>query len=179
MIAKEECMEIRILSKQGKSIREIHRITGHSRNTIRKFLRSAAMPTYKKRGPRPGKLDPFKTFLEERQKAAAPHRLPATVLAREIRELGYDGSERMVRLFLAALAPVKELEPVVRFETEPGRQMQADWVELRMERRRFSWTLIWGNVPVSKEINNDQTEPERNRHRTVGRGAALECRPQA
>lgn len=131
MIAKEECMEIRILSKQGKSIREIHRITGHSRNTIRKFLRSAAMPAYKKRGPRPGKLDPFKTFLEERQKAAAPHRLPATVLAREIRELGYDGSERMVRLFLASLAPVKELEPVVRFETEPGRQMQADWVELR------------------------------------------------
>lgn len=131
MIAKEECMEIRILSKQGKSIREIHRITGHSRNTIRKFLRSVVMPVYKQRGPRPGKLDPFKAFLEERQKAAAPHRLPATVLAREIRELGYDGSERLVRLFLATLVPVKEQEPVVRFETAPGQQMQADWVELR------------------------------------------------
>jgi transposase len=51
MITKEECMEIRILSRQGKSIREIKRITGHSGNTIRKFLRSAAKPAYKERGP--------------------------------------------------------------------------------------------------------------------------------
>lgn len=131
MIGKEESMEIRILSKQGKSIREIKRITGHSRNTIRKFLRSAAEPGYKEREKRPGKLDPFKKFLEERMKAALPHRLPATVLTREIRNLGYAGSERLVRLFLAKLHPAKDPEPVVRFETEPGKQMQADWCELR------------------------------------------------
>ena len=131
MIAKEECMEIRILSRQGKSIREIQRITGHSRNTIRKFLRSAVAPTYSKRGSRPGKLDPFKMYLEERQKAASPHRLPSTVLTREIRELGFIGSERLVRLFLATLYPAKVPEPVVRFETEPGQQMQVDWCELR------------------------------------------------
>jgi len=131
MIGKEESMEIRILSKQGKSIREIKRITGHSRNTIRKFLRSAAEPGYKKRAKRPGKLEPFKAFLEERITAALPHRLPATVLAREIRNLGYAGSERLVRLFLAKVHPVKEAEPVVRFETDPGKQMQADWCELR------------------------------------------------
>lgn len=131
MIGKEECMEIRILSRQGKSIREIKRITGHSRNTIRKFLRSSAEPTYKAREKQPGKLDPFKSFLEERMKAALPHRLPATVLTREIRSLGFTGSERLVRLFLATLHPAKDLEPLVRFETEPGKQMQADWCELR------------------------------------------------
>lgn len=132
MIGKEEWMEIRILSsKQGKSIREIHRITGHSRNTIRKFLRSAAEPTYKERAKRPGKLDPFKGFLQERVKAALPHRLPSPVLTREIRALGFTGTERLVRLFLATLYAVKEPEPLVRFETEPGKQMQADWCELR------------------------------------------------
>jgi len=131
MIGKEESMEIRILSKQGKSIREIKRITGHSRNTIRKFLRSAAEPGYKERAKRPGKLDPFKRFLEERMKAALPHRLPAPVLTREIRNLGFTGSERLVRLFLAKHHPAKDPEPVVRFETEPGKQMQADWCELR------------------------------------------------
>ncbi len=46
-------------------------------------------------------------------------------------------------------------------------------------RRRFSWTLIWDKVPVSKEINNDSKEPERNRYRTAGRRAAVECCPQA
>jgi transposase len=131
MIGKEEIMEIRILSKQGKSIREINRLTGISRNTIRKFLRTSSEPRYKERAKRPGKLDPFKNFLEERVKAALPHRLPATVLTREIRVLGFNGCERLVRLFLAKLFPVKEPEPVVRFETEPGAQMQADWCELR------------------------------------------------
>lgn len=131
MIGKEGYMEVRILSRQGKGIREISRITGHSRNTIRKFLRSAAEPGYKKRATRPGKLDPFKVFLAERLKAALPHRLPATVLTREIRNLGFDGSERLVRKYLATLHPVKIAEPLVRFETEPGRQMQADWCELR------------------------------------------------
>lgn len=131
MIGKEGYMEIRILSKQGKGIREISRITGHSRNTIRKILRSAAEPVYRKRAVRPGKLDPFKRFLEERLKAASPHRLPSTVLTREIRALGFQGSERLVRRFLATLHPEKDPDPVVRFETEPGQQMQADWCELR------------------------------------------------
>ena len=131
MIGKEESMEIRILSRQGKGIREIKRLTGHSRNTIRKFLRSPLEPKYKDRPKRPGKLDPFKKYLEERLKAALPHRLPSTVLTREIKSLGFVGSERLVRLFLATLYAAKDTEPVVRFETEPGKQMQADWCELR------------------------------------------------
>jgi transposase len=132
MIGKEESMEIRILSqRQGMSIREIARITGHSRNTVRKFLRSSAEPRYKERGRRPTKLDRYKTFLEERVKAALPHRLPSPVLTREIKALGYQGSERSVRLFLATLYATKEAEPVTRFETEPGKQMQADWCEFR------------------------------------------------
>jgi transposase len=131
MIGKEEYMEIKIYQKQGKSIREISRVTGLSRNTVRKYLRSAADPKYRQRDKRPGKLDQFKVFIEDRVKAALPHRLPAPVLTREIRSLGFDGSERLVRLFLAQLYPVREAEPVVRFETSPGIQMQADWCELR------------------------------------------------
>lgn len=131
MTGKEECMEVRILSeKQHKSIREITRITGLSRNTVRKYLRSRADPRYKTRPKRPSKLDPFKAFLEERVKAALPHRIPAPVLTREITSLGYSGAERIVRTFLATLY-AKPAEPLVRFETEPGQQMQADWCEFR------------------------------------------------
>jgi transposase len=131
MIGKEEHMEIRILKRQANSIRGIVRTTGRSRNTVRKYLRSTAEPKYKVRPKRPGKLDPFKEFIEDRFKATLPHRLPATVVAREIRELGYAGSERLVRLFVATLHQAKDPEPLVRFETEPGKQMQADWCELR------------------------------------------------
>jgi len=132
MIGKEESMEVRILrDKQQKSIREIARITGLSRNTVRKYLRSKADPRYKERAKRPVKLDPYKAFLEERVKAALPHRIPAPVLTREIRSLGYGGCERVVRSFLATIHPPAPMEPLVRFETEPGQQMQADWCELR------------------------------------------------
>jgi len=132
MTGKEECMEVRILKeKQHKSIREITRITGLSRNTVRKYLRSRADPRYKTRPKRPSKLDPFKAFLEDRVKAAVPHRIPAPVLTREITHLGYDGGERTVRTFLATLHASKTAEPLVRFETEPGQQMQADWCEFR------------------------------------------------
>lgn len=150
MIGKEECMEIKILSeKQGKSIREIARITGHSRNTVRKFLRSAAEPRYKQREKRPRKLDPFKGFLKERVKAALPHRLPAPVLAREIKSLGFDGSVRLLQSHLATLYASREPEPLVRFETEPGKQMQADWCELRKGKDplyAFVATLGWGRA---------------------------------
>ncbi len=41
MKTQEECMEIRIVSRQGKGIREISRMMGISRNTVRKYMRSA------------------------------------------------------------------------------------------------------------------------------------------
>ena len=43
-------MEIRILHRQGLSAREIARRTGHSRNTVERYLRSDAVPRYT---PRP------------------------------------------------------------------------------------------------------------------------------
>jgi transposase len=43
----------------GKSIKELARSTGLSRNTIRRALRSERPPSYR-RSPRPGVLDPFK-----------------------------------------------------------------------------------------------------------------------
>lgn len=132
MTGKEECMEVRILrDKQHKSIREITRITGLSRNTVRKYLRSRADPRYKARPKRPSKLDPFKAFLEERVQAALPHRIPSPVLSREITSFGYAGGERTLRTFLATLYASKPAEPLMRFETEPGQQMQADWCEFR------------------------------------------------
>jgi transposase len=131
MITQEGWMEIRILARQGKGIREIARMTRLSRNTIRRYLRSSAWPGYKKRPVRPSKLDPFRKYLEERLEAAKPHRLPASVLYREITALGFDGCERVVRNFVRILHPQPASETPVRFETDPGQQMQVDWCVFR------------------------------------------------
>lgn len=52
-------MEIHVLHRQGKSIREIARETGASRNTVRAVLRGNADEQYGPRAPRPTNLDPL------------------------------------------------------------------------------------------------------------------------
>ena len=49
------------------------------------------------------------------------------MLLREIQGRGYDGGYSRWKLFVRRLVPVSPREAVVRFESEPGRQMQADW----------------------------------------------------
>lgn len=130
----EQCMEIRILKKQGKSLRAIAGEMGVSVNTVRRYLAEDGAPRYKPRTPKPGKLEAFKGYLRERVEAARPHWIPATVLYREVREQGFAGSERLVRNFVRGLKPVKAEEPLLRYETEPGRQMQVDWIEFKRDR---------------------------------------------
>ena len=76
-------MEIKILYRQGHSVRQIARQMDLSRNTVRRYLRECEQPEIKKR-LRISKLNGFKDYLNERQRQARPHVIPATVLMREI-----------------------------------------------------------------------------------------------
>ena len=120
MLTKERGMEIRILRRQGQSIRQISKTLGVSRNTVRRYLRSDVLPSYQREIQRPSKLDPHKAYLVGRVAAARPHWLPATVLLSEIRGRGYRGGISILRDFLRNLKPVAKPEPLRRFETEPG-----------------------------------------------------------
>jgi len=100
MLVAEEAVEIRVLRRQGKSIREIARILDVSRNTVRRYLRGEGLPRYT-REARPSKLDPYKHYIGERVKAAAPDWIPATVLLREMRALGYLGGYSILKDHLA------------------------------------------------------------------------------
>ena len=55
--------------------------------------------------------------------AAAPRWIPATVLLRELRGLGYPGGYSILKDHLATLRPAARPEPLIRFETEPGRSL--------------------------------------------------------
>jgi len=56
MITYEETIEMKVLHKQGKSIRQIARETNRSRNSVRKYLRRDEPPKYSKRKENPSKL---------------------------------------------------------------------------------------------------------------------------
>ena len=133
MLTQEQAVEIRVLRRQGMGIRAIAKELGLSRRTVRRYLRDPGASRYGPREARPTKLGPYISYVLGRVEAARPKWIPATVLLREIREQGYPGGISQLKAYLA---PLKrgEPEPLVRFETEPGEQLQADFTHVRRGR---------------------------------------------
>lgn len=150
MLTKAQEVRIGVLAKQGLSQREIARATGFSRNTVKRHLEGGAgVGQYRARPAAASKIDPFTDYLRARVAAAVPDWLPATVLHREIAARGFDGGYEMVKRFLRAQKPAKSPDPVVRFETAPGEQMQFDWATMRRGQHRlviFIATMGWSRA---------------------------------
>ena len=161
MVGLEAALEIRVLHRHGKSIREIAREMGVSRNTVRRYLRDDEAERYRPRPLRLTKLDPFKGYVIERLGAAAPERIPASVLLMELRERGYAGGYTMLKMFVASLKPPEAAEPVIRFETAPGEQMQVDWAVIRRGENRLSVfvaTLGWSRATYAEFVTDERVE---------------------
>jgi len=86
MLVVERTVEIRVLTRQGKSIREIARMLEVSRHTVRRYLCGNGLPRCE-RGVRPRRLDRYTQYIAERVQAGAPDWIPATVLLRELRAM--------------------------------------------------------------------------------------------
>ena len=161
MVGGEAALEIRVLAKHGLGVREIAREVGVSRNTVRRYLREPEAVHYRGRPPRPGKLSAFADYIVARLASAMPERLAASVLLRELRERGYAGGYTILKDFVAALQPVAAADPVVRFETAAGEQMQADWATLRRGADRLSVfvaTLGWSRAAYAEFVTDERLE---------------------
>ena len=145
MLTEEESMEISILLKQGFSLREISKKTGYSVNTVRKY-KAGQKPSYKQRHVRkPTKLSHYEVYIQERLEAVSPHWIPATVIFREIEALGYTGKIRQLRYFMAKLKPNTSVEPIIRFETPAGNQLQVDWAHFSyMGEKIYAFIAVLG-----------------------------------
>lgn len=131
LISNEVYVEMQLLKKHGWSLRDIAQEVGCAVNTVRRHLVLEDKPKYARRVKRESKLGPHESYLRARQESAKPCWIPATVLYREIVARGYPGGQSQLRAFLRTLKPAQAADPVVRFETAPGEQMQVDWVEFR------------------------------------------------
>jgi transposase len=155
-------MEIKILFQQGHSVRHIAKQLGMSRNTVKKYLASSMnKPCYQTRPSKKQKLDDYKSYLEERQRAASPGWIPATVLYREICAKGYKGSISLLRAFMVSVKKPTIKENIVRFETLPGLQMQIDWAVFSKGSCRLSAfiaTLGYSRMSYVEFVNNERLE---------------------
>ena len=66
MLGREIFVEIKVLHQQGKSIREISRLLGISRNTVRRRIRSVEAPVAATRARKGTKLDGYRGYLQTR-----------------------------------------------------------------------------------------------------------------
>lgn len=166
MLIQEGAVEILVLLKQGLGVREVARRCDVSRNTVRRVRDEGAQRKYA-RSARPSKLDAHRDYIVGRVAAAAPKWIPGTVLLREVKAHGYSGSHSILRAYLRSLKPKTPIEPLVRFETEAGQQMQLDWAEFRLGTVR--WYLfvavlgfsrwLWGRF-----VDNQRFEALRDLH---------------
>ena len=167
MLGREIFVEIKVLHHQGKSIREISRLLGISRNTVRRRIRSVEAPVAATRARKGTKLDGYRGYLQTRIASARPDWIPATVLFEEIRAMGYRGCQTTVRNYVRSMKPAPRPDPIVRFETDPGQQMQIDWGSFRLNNKRvslFLCTLGWSRYSSGVFVDNERFDTLRACH---------------
>lgn len=101
--------------RNGESLRAISSATGLDRKAIRKYIQSSNIPKRAERRPVARNLDPFTDYLGDRWRSGCHN---ARTLFHEIRQLGYTGSESMVR---HTLRPWREKAPGETQATRTGR----------------------------------------------------------
>ena len=135
MLSERSSVDIHALHRQGTTISEIARRTGHDRKTIRSYLRGDREPGVRRRAV-PDAFEPFTDYVTARL-VEDPH-LWAVTLLDELRPLGFEGSYqsltrhirgRSLRPACQACAHVTR-RPNAVIEHPPGEETQFDWLEL-------------------------------------------------
>src|SRR5437660_3081982 len=117
MIRSGTINTIHELAAQGKSIREIARIVGIARNTVRRYLRGK--PEAVPRPKRGSVLDAYKGQI--RRWMQEDHLYNCETMLPRLQEQGYTGSLSTLKAFVHTLRPRQVgHHPILRYETKPG-----------------------------------------------------------
>ena len=139
---KETRVEVKALLKTGLSKTAVAKRLGVDRRTVDRWESGTAPPQGRK--GRAHKLDPYKGIVRER--LGSYPELSAQRLFEEVRAAGYAGGYGRVRDYVAELRAAAPKEPVVRFETPPGRQAQVDFGEFRLPwGKRYALVVVLGH----------------------------------
>jgi transposase len=151
MIGWETRVLLRHYLEQGLTKTELAERFGISRQTIHRWIRDgeldrdldAGTVRYGPRPPAPTKIDPYKGIILSR--LAEYPELTAVRLFAEIQAAGYPGGYTQVKEYVRRVRPRPLQEPVVRFETPPGRQGQVDFADFRLPwGKRYALLVVLG-----------------------------------
>jgi transposase len=125
MIDKTTIFEITRLKRLDWSDRKIASHLRLDRTTVKKYGENPDR-RFKKPPPRCSKLDPYLHLID--QWLDQDSEVKATVVLQHLRNKGFSGQITIVRDLLRKVrGPQKQRQAYIRFESEPGQQMQIDW----------------------------------------------------
>ena len=151
MIGREKRVLLRHYLEQGMSKAAIARDLGISRRTVYRWIKTGQLDRelddervgYGPRCAMSSKLDPYKPLIDARLNEYP--KLTAVRLFKEVRAAGYAGSYNQVKRYVRKVRPRPLEEPVVRFETAPGRQGQVDFAHFRLPwGKRYALIVVLG-----------------------------------
>lgn len=126
MLSKEDFAVIKALQKRGVYLKDIAAEVGVHPKTVRRAIDRGSAPK-KRRQRRESNLDPHKVTVDRLLKENVWN---AMVILREIQAEGYEGGITVLREYIAPKRELRLSKATVRFETEPGKQLQSDWGEI-------------------------------------------------
>jgi len=151
VIGWERRVLLRHYLEQGMTKTELAERFGMTRQTIHRWIREGELDrdvseetvTYGPRPPVTRKVDPYKGIILSR--LAEYPELTAVRLFAEIKAAGYPGGYTQVKEYVREVRPRPPVEPVVRFETPPGRQAQVDFADFQLPwGKRFALLVVLG-----------------------------------
>jgi transposase len=129
MLNKEDYVVIKSLKGRGVYLKDIAEELGVHPKTVSRALKRGGAPN-KMRKKRGSKLNPYKAKVDRLLKEGVWN---AVVILREIQAEGYPGGYTILREYIQPKRALRSGKATVRFETEPGEQLQSDWGEIVTE----------------------------------------------
>lgn len=126
MLRKEDYRMIEVLKKRGVYLKDIADELGVDPKTVRRALKGGGAPV-KEQKKKASKLEPYKQKIDQLLSEGVWN---TRVILREIQRAGYSGGYTILRDYVQPKRALRASRATVRFETEPGQQLQSDWGEV-------------------------------------------------
>jgi transposase len=120
---------IKSLQRRGVYLKDIAAELGVHPRTVSRVLKQKSIPNSERKHTE-GKLEPYKPKINRLLSEGVWN---ARVILREIQTEGYTGGYTILRQYLQPKREQRPARATVRFETQPGEQMQSDWGEVIAE----------------------------------------------
>jgi transposase len=129
MLRKEDLAVIKSLKQRGVYQKDIALELGVHPRTVSRALKRDGVP--KRERKRSGsKLEPYQPKIDQLLSEGVWN---ARVILREIQVLGYSGGYTILRDYIQPKRALRPGRATVRYETQPGQQLQSDWGEVIVE----------------------------------------------